>query len=97
MKKIILLLISFFTFISINEAKVTAVNYKIDDYIVDASIDVSGNMVVKEVIKVKGSFNGYIRDLVYKNSELDEFDGSLNSFKGSSIYNATSLEIRKVG
>lgn len=97
MKKIILLLISFFTFISINEAKVTDVNYKIDDYIVDASIDVSGNMVVKEVIKVKGSFNGYIRDLVYKNSELDEFDGSLNSFKGSSIYNATSLEIRKVG
>lgn len=97
MKKIVILFISFFAFITINEAKVTNVNYKIDDYIVDARIDISGNMVVKEVIKVNGSFNGYIRDLVFKNSKLNEFDGSLNSFEGSSIYNATNIEITKVG
>lgn len=97
MKKIVLLLLSFFTFITISEAKVNDVNYVIDDYIVDASIDISGNLLVKEVIKVKGSFNGYIRDLVYKNSDLNEFDGSLSSFEGSSIYNASNIEINKVG
>ena len=96
MKKVLILIISVFSFINISYA-VTNVDYEIDDYIVDASIDISGNLKVKEVIKVKGSFNGYIRDIVYKNSNLKEFDGSTSSFEGSSIYNPTSLEITKIG
>ena len=51
MKKILVLIISLFSFISVNYA-VSNVNYKIDDYIVDSRIDISGNMVVREVIKV---------------------------------------------
>lgn len=97
MKKVILLIISFFTFTTVTFAKVEDVNYDIKDYIVDARIDISGNMVVKEVIEVKGSYNGYIRDLVYKNNNLGEFTNDLNGFSGSSIYNATSIEVRKVG
>ena len=96
MKKILVLIISLFSFISINYA-VSNVNYKIDDYIVDARIDISGNMVVREVIKVKGSFNGYIRDLKYKNSNNKVFDKSIDSFYGSSIYDASNIEVRKVG
>lgn len=79
MKKILVLIISLFSFISVNYA-VSNVNYKIDDYIVDSRIDISGNMVVREVIKVKGSFNGYIRDLKYKNSNNKVFDKSIDSF-----------------
>ena len=97
MKKVILLIISFFTFTTVTFAKVEDVNYDIKDYIVDARIDISGNMIVKEVIEVKGSYNGYIRDLVYKNNNLGEFTNDLNGFSGSSIYNATSIEVRKVG
>ena len=85
-----------FSFISVNYA-VSNVNYKIDDYIVDSRIDISGNMVVREVIKVKGSFNGYIRDLKYKNSNNKVFDKSIDSFYGSSIYDASNIEVRKVG
>ena len=96
MKKILVLIISLFSFISVNYA-VTNVNYKIDDYIVDSRIDISGNMVVREVIKVKGSFNGYIRDLKYKNSNNKVFDKSIDSFYGSSIYDASNIEVRKVG
>ena len=96
MKKILVLIISLFSFISVNYA-VSNVNYKIDDYIVDARIDISGNMVVREVIKVKGSFNGYIRDLKYKNSNNKVFDKSIDSFYGSSIYDASNIEVRKVG
>lgn len=97
MKKVILLIISFFTFTTVTFAKVEDVNYDIKDYIVEARIDISGNMVVKEVIEVKGSYNGYIRDLAYKNNNLGEFTNDLNGFSGSSIYNATSIEVRKVG
>lgn len=96
MKKVICFIISLFIF-SINLYAVSNINYKIDDYIVDARIDISGNMVVREVIKVKGSFNGYIRDLKYKNSNNKVFDKSIDSFYGSSIYDASNIEVRKVG
>lgn len=96
MKKVIFFIISLFIF-SINLYAVSNINYKIDDYIVDARIDISGNMVVREVIKVKGSFNGYIRDLKYKNSNNKVFDKSIDSFYGSSIYDASNIEVKKVG
>lgn len=96
MKKVICFIISLFIF-SINLYAVSNINYKIDDYIVDSRIDISGNMVVREVIKVKGSFNGYIRDLKYKNSNNKVFDKSIDSFYGSSIYDASNIEVRKVG
>ena len=44
MKKVICFIISLFIF-SINLYAVSNVNYKIDDYIVDSRIDISGNMV----------------------------------------------------
>ena len=50
MKKVICFIISLFIF-SINLYAVSNVNYKIDDYIVDSRIDISGNMVV--LLKLK--------------------------------------------
>lgn len=96
MKKILVLIISLFSFISINYA-VSNVNYKIDDYIVDASIDISGNLKVREIIKSTGSYNGYIRDLIYKNDRLGDFTGDTSSFEGSNIYNPTGIDNIKVG
>lgn len=96
MKKILVLIISLFSFISVNYA-VSNVNYKIDDYIVDASIDISGNLKVREIIKSTGSYNGYIRDLVYKNDRLGDFTGDTSSFEGSNIYNPTGIDNIKVG
>ena len=96
MKKILVLIISLFSFISVNYA-VSNVNYKIDDYIVDASIDISGNLKVREIIKSTGSYNGYIRDLIYKNDRLGDFTGDTSSFEGSSIYNPTGIDNIKVG
>ena len=99
MKKIILLVVFLILFIpnSLLAVSSNEVDYEVYDYIVDASIDISGNMVVKEIIGIKGSFNGYIRDLQYKNDNLNSFDGSLKSFEGSSIYNASNIELYKVG
>lgn len=98
MKKVLIVILSCILFIdSLSAVSSSEVNYKVDDFIVDSMIDSIGNLTVKEVIKVKGTFNGYIRDLVYKNSKLSDFTGADSDFEGSSIYNATGLEIQKVG
>ena len=98
MKKILVLIISLFSFISVNyTVSSDQVNYKIEDYIVDASIDISGNLKVREIIKSTGSYNGYIRDLIYKNDRLGDFTGDTSSFEGSSIYNPTGIDNIKVG
>lgn len=96
MKKIIFIICSLFVFVTTTSA-VTNIDYEIEDYIVDASIDGSGNILVKEILAVEGSYNGYIRDLVYKNDELNEFKNDLDSFKGSSIYNGNNIILNKVG
>lgn len=98
MKKIYtILLIILLLPISLLAVSSSDVDYSIDDYIVDASVDMSGNLVIKEIIGVKGTFNGYIRDLVYKNSNLDEFTGEEYDFRGSDIYNGTGITIKNVG
>lgn len=98
MKKIITILISLIIFTTnLYAVSKEDVDYEIEDYIVDASMDISGNLKVKEVLAIDGTYNGYIRDLVYQNSNIEEFTGSYEDLKGSSIYNGTNIEIIKVG
>lgn len=99
MKKILFLVFLVLSFIPISLSAVSSndVRYEVYDYIVDARIDASGNLNVKEVIGIKGTFNGYIRDIVYKNSLLTDFTGKDSDFEGSKIYNASNVEIIKVG
>jgi len=97
MKKIFIIIIFLTLFIPISLLGIENVDYEIYDYIVDANIDVSGNLNVKEIIGIKGSYNGYIRDLIYKNNNLKDFTGNYEDFKGSKIYNGTNIEIERVG
>ena len=98
MKKIILSIISLFTFIMpLYAVSSSEVDYEIEDYIVDARIDMMGNLEVKEVLRIDGTYNGYIRDLFYKNIYLNEGELSNKYTWDTSIYNPTNLEIRKVG
>ncbi len=88
MKKILLLFL-FLLFPSIVNAYV---DYDITDYLIDATILDNGDLSVKELIVLDGSFNGYVRDLVYKNSNLIESD----SFSNNAIYNAKGINNVKV-
>ncbi len=97
MKKLFVIFLSLFILIP-KICAVSNVDYEVNDYIIDASIDISGNITVKEVIGVKGTFNGYIRDLKYKNSlNSGSFTGTKEDFEGSPIYDATGIEVTKVG
>lgn len=86
MKKIGLLLIVIFLLPIIVSA--SDVEYDITNYYVDADILQNGNLEVTELIVLDGTFNGYIRDIKYKNSALTE-----NNFEVNSNYNARGLEL----
>lgn len=64
------------------------VEYEITNYYVDADILQNGNLEVTELIVLDGTFNGYIRDIKYRNSVLNE-----NNFEVNSNYNAGGLEL----
>lgn len=96
MKKIFIFLLSLFICLPIANA-VSDVNYDVEEILIDANLDKEGNLNVKEIIVLDGSFNGYIRDLVYKNYNLNSFDGTKESFYQSDIYNGSNIELIKVG
>lgn len=69
----------------------------IKNYNIDLTVQENGDVLVKEMFVLEGEFNGYERILHYKNEFAPRFDGSLSSFQGSDIYNASALSILKVG
>lgn len=68
------------------------VNYNISDYYVSSEIEIAGGLKIKELIVLDGTFNGYQRDIVYKNSSLEDWKGQKINFEKSSIYAGSSIE-----
>lgn len=102
MKKYIFSFICLFIFLlfpslNINAVSSNRVDYTIKDYFVQSDIDIAGSLNVKELIVLDGTFNGYIRDIKWKNEKLKEFTGKEEDFYGSDIYNATAITNLKVG
>ena len=98
MKKLyLLLLLLLFPIISINAVSSDEVDYSIRGLYMNSELEIAGSLHVREVIEVSGTYNGYIRDLVYANSKLKEFTGVKDDFYGSSIYNGTGVTVNKVG
>lgn len=85
MKKIILLLVSLCVPLLVE----ASVNYDLEKFYVDAYIQTNGDLKVKELIVLDGTFNGYIRNLTYKNEKL-KFNNPID-FSQDAIYNATNI------
>ena len=91
MKKIVFSIVTFlFLIIPINAL---AYEEGITSYYIDATVLDNGDVNVKELIVLNGSFNGFERIINSKNSRLSTFDGSITSFRGSDIYNANGIEL----
>ena len=90
MKKKLISVILLFLFFPLN-TKADTINYDIKHYYINADIVENGDMKVTELIVLKGNFNGYIRDILYKNSKLSN-DGYVNN----SIYNAKGISIIEI-
>jgi hypothetical protein len=92
-KKILFSIISFFILPIVSFA-VSNVNYDISNYYIKANILENGDMKVKELIVLDGSFNGYERTINFKNNALDSYD-EIN-FEHSSIYNFDGIKDVKI-
>lgn len=92
MKKLYLFLILLiFPFIAHAE-----VDYDITDYYITSDIEVAGGLKIKELIVLDGTFNGYERNIVYRNDSLEEWKAGNVNFEKSSIYNAVGIDNLKV-
>ncbi len=93
MKKIFLLFILFFLTFA---PKSNAVNYEMRAVKIEVEVLPNQDLGMREYIVQEGDFNGYIRDLVYRNPTLPKFDGTIRSFEQSDLYNATGIENIKI-
>lgn len=75
--------------------KASDVDYEITNYYIDSYILENGDVEIKELIVLNGSFNGYIRELVTSNSVLSH-SNKIN-FEHDAIYNASGIYDIKIG
>ena len=75
--------------------KASDVDYEITNYYIESYILENGDLEIKELIVLDGSFNGYIRELVTSNSVLSH--SNKIDFEHDAIYNASGIYDIKIG
>ena len=69
MKKILLTFLVLCLILPLKVLAVSDVDFDITKYTIDANIQDNGDVNVCEYIKLYGSYNGYIRDIYYKDGD----------------------------
>ncbi len=88
MKKLIIGFLFLFLPVFVSADKV---DYTIKHYYINADLLENGDMDVIELIVLKGSFNGYIRDIVFKNYRL-----GYSGYESNAIYNASDIVVSEI-
>lgn len=88
MKNLKLIIFSIFMFLCFTFPVSAAGTEK---YYIEANILENGDMQVKELKKLSGTYNGVKTTLRFSNNNLQTFTGVLDDFEGSSIYNGSSI------
>lgn len=94
MKKFLLFFLCLFCFVF--PLEVSASNYGISNYYIDATVQSNGDIKVKELFVLEGSFNGFERIIHFKNSYAPIFNGTVSGLSGSSLYNGSGITIDAV-
>ena len=87
MKKTILVLILLMPFI---------VKADINKIFIDSEVDISGNLIVKEIIETDSN-ESFTLEIPYKNKDTKEYKNNDIVKDDSIIYNAQSIQINKIG
>ncbi len=87
MKKIVITLILLIPFV---------VKADIDKIYIDSEVDITGNLIVKEIIETS-SKDDFTLEIPYKNENAKEYKGNDVIKDDSIIYNALRVQINKVG
>ncbi len=67
-----------------------------DKMFVEIHIQENGDIKVKELAALSGSYQGRIRNILYQNPTATPFTGIDRDFEGSSLYNGSGITIDKV-
>lgn len=68
----------------------------ISNYYIDLTVEKNGDVTIEELFVLEGEFNGYERIIRHKNPEAPKFNGSLESFDGSDLYNGDAIILKEV-
>lgn len=93
MKRILFTILSFFVLPIVSFA-VSNVDYDISNYYIKAKIQPNGDLKVKELIVLDGSFNGYERTIILKSNNLSSYSDT--DYEHSQIYNPGNIKDLKV-
>ena len=93
MKKYIFLFISLFFLLPISSKAIEG----IDNFYIDAEVLENGDIKVREVFIMNGSYNGMERIINYQNLYADVFDPNAEYYGGSTLHNGDGITINKVG
>ena len=94
--KYILLFILFIPFINFNAISKDSVNYKVKSVYKSFEIKNNGEVKVKELYTLEGSFNYFERDILLNNYS-ETFNGNNDSYSKSSLYNQGEIKDLKAG
>ncbi len=67
-------------------------DYTITDYYISSEVEIAGAIKIKELIVVDGPFNNFQRDIIWKDSSLEDWEAKKVNFEESSIYNAGGID-----
>ena len=86
-KKILFFIVLFLCFIPV-KAEV-----RVKNFIIDVTVESSTNLDIKEYFDATGDYNGYYRDLYFRNSEAYPFNPNNSSYGGSSLHNGKGISL----
>lgn len=81
MKKSVIILIILCLFLPLKVFAVSNVDFNINKYTINANIKANGDIDVCEYMLLNGSYNGYVRDIFYKDGESDYIPRNLTNLK----------------
>lgn len=96
MKKIYGILIALFIFMIPIYNDVYAKNSGINKFYMDAIVEKDGSILVKEAFSLNGTYNGFERIIATKNENASSFNPNSDMYGGSSIHNASDLELVQI-
>lgn len=91
MKRFLAFFICFFWFCF--PIRVDAYDYGISNYFIDATVQSNGDIKVKELFVLEGSYNGFERVIDYANASAPIYNGTILGLSGSSLYNGSGITI----
>ncbi len=94
MKKIKSLILLLFLFFPIM-VKADKIDYDITNYYIQADLQTNGDMKVTEVIVLDGYFNGYIREILYRNEDAIN-DKDIYNAQGFELLNIEAMKVNQI-